>query len=133
MKLGENIRRYRQEAGLSLRELADMVDVTYSTLSHYENGHTVPRYDTLKRLARALGVDSVYYLHGDEDRGEYEKMMAERQQQITQNNLKMYAKQLAALNKPEGILLQAFYELGEDGQKALVEYADVLVASGKFK
>lgn len=133
MRLGENIRFYREKAGLSLRDLADLVGVTYATLSRYETGKTTPKYDVLQQIARAVGVDSVYYLYGDEDRGEYEKMMAERQQQITQNNLKMYAKQLAALNKPEGILLQAFYALGEEGQKALVEYADLLMASGKFK
>jgi len=133
MKLGENIRRYRQEAGLSLRELADMVDVTYSTLSHYENGHTVPRYDTLKRLARALGVDSVYYLYGDEDQDEYDRMMRERNEQITLEQLRIAAKHLATLEKPEGRLLDAFFALNEEGQKKLLDYAEDLVASGRYE
>ena len=133
MKLGENIRRYRQEAGLSLRELADMVDVTYSTLSHYENGHTVPRYDTLKRLARALGVDSVYYLYGDEDQDEYDRMMWERNEQITLEQLRIAAKHLATLEKPEGRLLDAFFALNEEGQKKLLDYAEDLVASGRYE
>ena len=133
MKLGENIRRYRQEAGLSLRELADMVDVTYSTLSHYENGHMVPRYDTLKRLARALGVDSVYYLYGDEDQDEYDRMMRERNEQITLEQLRIAAKHLATLEKPEGRLLDAFFALNEEGQKKLLDYAEDLVASGRYE
>ena len=133
MKLGENIRRYRQEAGLSLRELADRVDVTYSTLSHYENGYTVPRYDTLKRLARALGVDSVYYLYGDEDQDEYDRMMRERSEQITLEQLRIAAKHLAALGRPEGRLLDAFFALNEEGQKKLLDYAEDLVASGRYE
>lgn len=133
MKLGENIRRYRQEAGLSLRELADMVDVTYSTLSHYENGRTVPRYDTLKRLARALGVDSVYYLYGDEDQDEYDRMMRERDEQITLEQLRIAAKHLATLGRPEGRLLDAFFALNEEGQKKLLDYAEDLVASGRYE
>lgn len=133
MKLGENIRDYRKKAGLSLRELADMVDVTYATLSRYENGKTVPKYDTLKRLARALGVDSVYYLYGDEDRDEYDRMMQERDEQITLEQLRIAAKHLATLEKPEGRLLDAFFALNEEGQKKLLDYAEDLVASGRYK
>lgn len=133
MKLGENIRRYRQEAGLSLRELADMVDVTYSTLSHYENGKTTPKYDVLKQIARAVGVDDVYYLYGDEDQDEYDRMMRERNEQITLEQLRIAAKHLATLEKPEGRLLDAFFALNEEGQKKLLDYAEDLVASGRYE
>ena len=132
MRLGENIKAYREKAGLSLRALAEEVGVTYSTISRYENGKATPRYDTLKQIARALGVDSVYYLYGDEDKDEYDRMMAEQQEQISLAKLELYARQLAALQKKEGLLLQAFYELNEEGQQKTVEYTEDLVASGKY-
>lgn len=53
MKIGENIKQYRQKAGLSLRALAEKCGVDYSTLSRYESGKTTPRYDVLKKIARA--------------------------------------------------------------------------------
>lgn len=133
MKLGENIRRYRQEAGLSLRELADMVDVTYSTLSHYENGHTVPRYDTLKRLARALGVDSVYYLYGDEDRDEYDRMMQEKEEENELYRFTLSAQRLAMWQHEIGKLVVIYDGLNQDGQSKLISYAEDLAASGRYK
>ena len=38
IKLGKLIRKLRQEKGLSLRKLADMVDMSYVNISHIENG-----------------------------------------------------------------------------------------------
>ena len=74
MKLGENIRRYRQEAGLSLRELADMVDVTYSTLSHYENGLREPRLDFVVKFCDYYGVSADFILGRTERRDDGEEI-----------------------------------------------------------
>ena len=133
MRLGENIRAYREKAGLTLRELADAVGVTHATLSRYETGKSTPRYDILKQIARAVGVDDVYYLYGDEDQDEYDRMMRERNEQITLEQLRIAAKHLATLEKPEGRLLDAFFALNEEGQKKLLDYAEDLVASGRYK
>lgn len=133
MKLGENIRRYRQEAGLSLRELADMVDVTYATLSRYENGKTVPKYDTLKKIARALGVDSVYYLYGDEDRDEYDRMMQEKAEENELYRFTLSAQRLAMWQHEIGRLVVIYDGLSQDGQMKLIEYAEDLAASGRYK
>ena len=133
MKIGENIKAYRRKAGLTLRELAEECGVTYATLSRYENGKTTPKYDVLKQIARAVGVDDVYYLYGDEDQDEYDRMMRERNEQITLEQLRIAAKHLATLEKPEGRLLDAFFALNEEGQKKLLDYAEDLVASGRYE
>ena len=52
---GELIRRERLALGLSTRELAALSGVSYPTISRIENGHDQPRWDTLERLAGALG------------------------------------------------------------------------------
>lgn len=133
MKLGENIRDYRKKAGLSLRELADMVDVTYATLSRYENGKTVPKYDTLKKIARALGVDSVYYLYGDEDRDEYDRMMQEKAEENELYRFTLSAQRLAMWKHEIGRLVVIYNGLSQDGQSKLISYAEDLAASGRYK
>lgn len=53
---GELIRHERDALGLSTRELAALSGVSYPTISRIENGHDQPRWDTLERLAGALGL-----------------------------------------------------------------------------
>lgn len=55
--LGENLKRYRKEKGLSQEKLAQKAGVTYSTLSKIEAGYnTNPKVLSLVRLAKALDV-----------------------------------------------------------------------------
>lgn len=56
MNPGELIRQERLALGLSTRELAALSGVSYPTISRIENGHDQPRWDTLERLAGALGM-----------------------------------------------------------------------------
>lgn len=52
------LRRIREKKALSLRKLAQLSGVDYSTISKIETGESrSPRLDTLVRLAQALGVD----------------------------------------------------------------------------
>ena len=53
---GDLIRRERIALGLSTRELAALAGVSYPTISRIENGHDQPRWDTLEKLAGALGM-----------------------------------------------------------------------------
>lgn len=54
MELGEKLRRARQEAGLSQRQLSEGI-VTRNMLSQIEHGTAKPSMDTLTALARRLG------------------------------------------------------------------------------
>jgi DNA-binding XRE family transcriptional regulator len=55
--LGLRLRTLRELAGLTYRELADLVGVCYSTLVHIEHGRSqTPRVDVVVGVARALGV-----------------------------------------------------------------------------
>ena len=53
---GELIRTEREARGLSTRDLATVAGVSYPTISRIENGHEQPRWDTLEKLAAALGM-----------------------------------------------------------------------------
>ncbi|MEW6661592.1 MAG: helix-turn-helix domain-containing protein [Bacillota bacterium] len=64
--LGETIRRIRAEKGLSLRELADMTELTPSFLSQVERDLAEPSITSLRKIADALGVPIFYFLMDNE-------------------------------------------------------------------
>jgi transcriptional regulator with XRE-family HTH domain len=57
-RLGERIRRYRDDKGLKLSELAAVAEISKSYLWSLENAPSPPRpsADVLYRIAQALGV-----------------------------------------------------------------------------
>lgn len=61
----DKIREYRRRCGLSQKELADLCGVHQTAVSQWEKGRTTPDLESLKKLAKALGV-SVELLLGEE-------------------------------------------------------------------
>lgn len=83
MRVGERIRFYRKERGLTQTELADHADVSVFTLRQYESGaRLAPRIEQLTKLANALGI-SVDCLLSDIDT---EKLAASADQLRQQNS-----------------------------------------------
>ena len=64
MDLGEKLRRARQEAGLSQRQLCGDT-ITRNMLSQIENGSANPSMATLRFLAERLGKNISYFLQED--------------------------------------------------------------------
>lgn len=57
--LGRLIRRYRENAQLSINELARRIDLSPSIISRVESGeHAQPRSETLVRIASGLGISA---------------------------------------------------------------------------
>ena len=56
MNLGDSIRRIRLAKGISQGEMQKRTGILRSYVSRVENGHTVPSFATLQRLAGAMGV-----------------------------------------------------------------------------
>lgn len=69
MGFGEQLRRRREELGLTRAELADRLGVTRSAVGNYETGVSAPKEDILLRLFDALQVDP-NYLYRDNFRAE---------------------------------------------------------------
>lgn len=54
----ERFTKLRVDSMMSLRELADRAGVAFTTVQHIESGETTsPHFGTIKKLAKALGVD----------------------------------------------------------------------------
>ena len=58
MSTGANIRRLREQRGLTQEQLGKMVDVSRSTITQLERGWTTPRMGNVQLLAGALGVST---------------------------------------------------------------------------
>ena len=50
----------REELGLTLRQIADAVDISLGSASHFANGKYDYKYTVLKKVAEALQMDMVY-------------------------------------------------------------------------
>jgi transcriptional regulator with XRE-family HTH domain len=55
--IGNNIRKKRNELGISQQELADNADVAKSTIQRIEKGDMNPSILTLKNISVALEID----------------------------------------------------------------------------
>lgn len=62
--VGVNLRRLREQQGITLRELAERSHLAINTLSLIENERTSPSVSTLQQLARALGVSITAFFEG---------------------------------------------------------------------
>ena len=56
VNIGEVIRSYRSQRGLSQGDIERRTGLLRCYLSRVENGHTVPSLDTLQKIARALDL-----------------------------------------------------------------------------
>ncbi|MGN0972881.1 MAG: helix-turn-helix transcriptional regulator [Aristaeellaceae bacterium] len=60
--LGQKIRQTRRDRGLTQEQLAETLHVSRQTISHWENGRTLPDYLLLCELAKILETDVVAFL-----------------------------------------------------------------------
>lgn len=65
MKIGENIRKAREEKNISQKELAERLGVTPPMISQYETGKRNPRAPALIKIAEAIGCDPKTLVGGD--------------------------------------------------------------------
>lgn len=56
MKIAENLKRFREAAGLSQMELANRVSANQSMIAHIENGFKIPSLALTVELADVLSV-----------------------------------------------------------------------------
>jgi transcriptional regulator with XRE-family HTH domain len=55
--LGEAIEELREEADLTLEDLADKADMRFQLVSELERGTTNPMFSTLLRITAGLGIE----------------------------------------------------------------------------
>ncbi len=58
-RVGRRIKKTRMEKGLSRAELGELVGLSADRIQKYENGARKPKSDLLKKIARALDVETI--------------------------------------------------------------------------
>lgn len=70
-EMGKRIKEIRLRKGCSLRDFAELTDVSKSTLGLWEQGKVRPDPFTLRRICEALDIGTDWLLYGDEKRKKY--------------------------------------------------------------
>ena len=65
VNIGEVIRSYRSDRGLSQGDIERRTGLLRCYLSRVENGHTVPSLDTLAKIAQALDIPLAQFFAED--------------------------------------------------------------------
>ena len=65
MTLGTKIRRYRQDKGISQLELAELMDVTQTTISNFESDKTTPDIKMIDKMSKVLDKNVTDFLSNE--------------------------------------------------------------------
>ncbi|HYE24584.1 MAG TPA: helix-turn-helix transcriptional regulator [Clostridia bacterium] len=65
MNIGETIRNFRLQKGMSQGDIEKRTGLLRCYLSRVENGHTIPSLDTLAKIASAMDVQLAHFFAGD--------------------------------------------------------------------
>ena len=63
MNIGETIRNYRLQKGMSQGDIEKRTGLLRCYLSRVENGHTIPSLDTLSKIATAMDLPLAQFFH----------------------------------------------------------------------
>lgn len=78
MNIGETIRNYRLQKGMSQGDIEKRTGLLRCYLSRVENGHTVPSLDTLAKIATAMDLPLAQFFHnGSGENGSKGPQLAE--------------------------------------------------------
>lgn len=102
-KMAERIKNLRQEKGLTLEQVADVVGVGKSTVRKWETGMIANmRRDKIADLAKALGTTPAYLMGWDE---ENKKNLRQSEAELTEAEKLMLAlfKQIPKDRQPEAL------------------------------
>lgn len=121
MDLGEQIKKYRKEAGLTQKELAEILDVATGTIQQYELGKRQPRLEMINRIAGALGI-GVRRLYPD-------FTLEEWKQTETYKDLQLKRK----LDPEETSLNYYFNMLNDDGRNEAIKRVSELAEIERYR
>src|SRR5579884_4036913 len=95
MNIGETIRNYRLQKGMSQGDIEKRTGLLRCYLSRVENGHTIPSLDTLAKIASAMDVPlAQFFAGGEEDNGKKDLPQLTEDQVRFLNQIRRYSSNL---------------------------------------
>lgn len=129
MSIGNRIKKHREKAGLSQKELGEKLGVSQQHIAQYENEKRIPKMETLRKLSNALNVYT-YDLLYDENTAEEKK-----QQDIAEIAIKLINDgnlELPNNDISNVILLRNFNRLNNLGKKEAFKRVEELTEIQKY-
>lgn len=136
MSISENIRKARKKAGLTQRQLGELIGVSESQIGSYENGYRKPKIETLQKITNALDVDFldlVYDLISSDQREKFEQLKAKQELLNTiNNNLELQEEIKDIQNKNFNKVISLMTQLNNDGQNKAIEQVELLTLIERY-
>jgi transcriptional regulator with XRE-family HTH domain len=107
MTIGEKIKKLREQKGLSLRQLAEEVGLTFSYLSQIEREGRNPSLKTLDKLCDFYDIDKTYFLA--DEKNWYKILPPELQEFVKKENIEYL--QIGLKAKENGFTPEAINEI----------------------
>lgn len=124
MNIGENIRFLRKKNGMTQVELGKCVGVEGATITRYENNVIIPSLETLRKIADAFGIDTVYLTHSEEERESLKAMEKKLEK------MELFLKTARA--NDNSCLLEYYSRLNPTGQQKAFDYIQDLSEQPKY-
>lgn len=111
-RIGKNIKKYRKENDLTLKELADRIGLTEATVQKYEAGN-IKKIDVemLKKISDSLGVPPENLTEWDKE--EYQKYREVKQGTQEAKIIKLYSQLTFGHKKAVRSLMESLLECQE--------------------
>lgn len=128
MNIGEQIKKYRKEAGLSQKELGQKLGVSQQHIAQYESGKRIPKLETINKIAGALNV-GVRRLYPDFSYEEWEKTDTYKKGKHRYEIIKRGVMAILSFEYPEieeDVFEDTyFYDIVKDGQRQHISFSTI--------
>ena len=133
MTLGQKLKKLRTEKGLTQKDLADQIHVTFQTISKWESDTNEPDITTLRELAKYFGCSVDYLINEsdeepkEEDSDELEIITAAPKEEVVTKTIIVHQKELHVCERckkdiPEGDLVMEDICVRHGGRGRSAEY-----------
>ncbi|HEY5576415.1 MAG TPA: helix-turn-helix domain-containing protein [Clostridiaceae bacterium] len=106
MNIGENIRKKRKDAGLTMKQLSEKVGLSVQAIGNYERGDREPSFEILNKISLALNSTISDFL----DESDVVQKAQERHE-VSSNFLPKYGYEISYIHNPHGEIDEGTYNL----------------------
>jgi len=138
IKIGERVRKIRNERGLTLQDVANYTGFSKALISQIENNVVMPPINTLGKIAKILNVKMTYFFEEEIDHREYHIVRKDERKMVFREGVKhgyLY-ENLASMSANDVLQMILVTIKSGDGQKKLFNhegYEYMYVAEGKIR
>lgn len=88
VKIGERVRKIRNERGLTLQDVANFTGFSKALISQIENNVVMPPINTLSKIANVLNVKMTYFFEDELDYKDYYVVRADERKYVFREGVK---------------------------------------------